>query len=374
MSGGGVLSGIGGSPVGSQRRRFGEPAKFVPVLFVVVTITLLYCIYVFVHCRRMLQIGVPEPEVDRRMRYWAVVQLLIFHYITALLLVCYVRSILSSPGEIPDNDPQWEYIPQDGRSTDGVSLNMQETKRSGDRRHCKWCGKYKPDRCHHCRVCRTCILKMDHHCPWIYNCVGHANYKYFFLLLFYCVLDLHFMLWTMAPSVLRLVQHDTRFLVMFLILFGETLTLFLGALVSVFFGFHVWLMFKAMTTIEFCEKSLPKKGRTSTDKPAYDSSAYDMGLIGNTKTILGNNFFLAFFPVHPSPGDGLNFVSEETRLTKDLEASKSIRRKTHQRTQRKPRGGGATPRFPTYGAGGYMLPEDALYSSNDVFDPGYAPR
>lgn len=24
-------------------------------------------------------------------------------------------------------------------------------------RHCKWCGKFKPDRCHHCRVCRTLV-------------------------------------------------------------------------------------------------------------------------------------------------------------------------------------------------------------------------
>lgn len=49
---------------------------------------------------------------------------------------------------------------------------LQERKREGTRRVCKWCDKYKPDRAHHCRQCRQCILKMDHHCPWIYNCVG----------------------------------------------------------------------------------------------------------------------------------------------------------------------------------------------------------
>lgn len=49
---------------------------------------------------------------------------------------------------------------------------------------CKNCIAPKPTRTHHCSVCRRCVLKMDHHCPWLNNCVGHYNHRYFFL---FCV-------------------------------------------------------------------------------------------------------------------------------------------------------------------------------------------
>ncbi|XP_056626843.1 palmitoyltransferase ZDHHC16B isoform X2 [Triplophysa dalaica] len=45
---------------------------------------------------------------------------------------------------------------------------------------CKKCIIPKPARTHHCSICSRCILKMDHHCPWLNNCVGHFNHRYFF--------------------------------------------------------------------------------------------------------------------------------------------------------------------------------------------------
>mmetsp|Transcript_18036 Transcript_18036/g.42144 ORF Transcript_18036/g.42144 Transcript_18036/m.42144 type:complete len:372 (-) Transcript_18036:27-1142(-) len=290
------------------RQRWNEPLKFLPIAFVTALIIGLYTIYTVFHCIPLLS----HPDADRLRGAFLCI---LFHLTTALLVTCYIKCILIHPGTIPDReeDIRWQYYPAQDSQTPADMLppglqDAKETKRSGDRRVCKWCQKYKPDRCHHCRVCRLCILKMDHHCPWIYNCVGFHNHKYFFLLLLYSTFNCHLIVWTMYPSVQAAMAPTEPFIKMYCLLFGEALASFLGLLLSFFYLFHIYLMSRAMTTIEFCEKSVKRIGS--------DSSTYDMGLYRNAKAVLGENILLWFLPCSPPAGDGLSYLTEDTPLLK----------------------------------------------------------
>jgi hypothetical protein len=65
-----------------------------------------------------------------------------------------------------------------------------------NKRFCNFCLMKKPDRTHHCRQCKKCYRRMDHHCYILGTCIGIGNHKFFFLTILYLFILLVFMVLT----------------------------------------------------------------------------------------------------------------------------------------------------------------------------------
>lgn len=286
-------------------------ANLLPPAAVLLFISTIWSTYTFLHLIPQLQFGVPERYYDSEAAFHGWLETVISQGLTAMLLICYARAVLTSPGQVPEAT-EWSL----GSTEDGRT-RTREVKYSGERRRCKHCLVYKPDRCHHCRVCKCCILKMDHHCPWIMNCVGFRNHKFFFLLVIYAVLSCLFISTTVFASISRSIQQEVTMTRRFLLVLCLVTSTILGILLAAFLTFHTMLMLRGMTTIEFCEKATMASTGTK-------SSAYDLGRYQNIKAAFGKNPYLWLLPVMTVEGDGMCFEDKTCEnASKQIPATES---------------------------------------------------
>ena len=156
---------------------------------------------------------------------------------------------------------------------------------------CGTCLRLKVERTHHCRRCGKCVLKMDHHCPWLANCIGFRNYKYFILTQVHGLVALCFVLGSYWEAVICYnISKTTSLGLCFITTFSYVCGLGL-------FGFLIWLAIinwkLALTNQTVVEHS---------DKERFPSSKseniYDLGLYKNICSVFGENPFIWLLPIN----------------------------------------------------------------------------
>mmetsp|Transcript_654 Transcript_654/g.2385 ORF Transcript_654/g.2385 Transcript_654/m.2385 type:complete len:399 (+) Transcript_654:224-1420(+) len=111
-----------------------------------------------------------------------IVHLGVLTSLTLTGLFSYCLTVIVHPGEVPRD----YCVDAESGSPSMVEVKRKRSdKGKTQSRFCSKCQLPKPPRAHHCRICKKCVLRMDHHCVWVNNCVGHRNYKFFLLFLAY---------------------------------------------------------------------------------------------------------------------------------------------------------------------------------------------
>eukprot|EP00035_Acanthoeca_spectabilis_P037902 m.48382 g.48382 ORF g.48382 m.48382 type:complete len:309 (+) comp8912_c0_seq4:491-1417(+) len=123
-------------------------------------------------------------------------------YFTLMALVFLLRTTFSDPGIIPRAGTQEADLVLPLTSEE-KRPRIREVKINGQTqllKFCETCCIYRPPRASHCRICNNCVEGFDHHCPWVSNCVGKRNYRFFIMFVF------HFIMSTMALFLCTLVH------------------------------------------------------------------------------------------------------------------------------------------------------------------------